>query len=466
MSKPTIWINRTTSYNWNRPVVGIVRVETELAEKLKGLYPDGAFKDCIWDGKQFIELTQEKINNVSLKEKKEVSADKLLFPIVSKRQALLNIAQAILSISPSLIRPQINSVIFWVKPKVIRAINWFSLQKQVSPIKLKKFFKSNNANHCGVDNKKVSSAIKNESIFSSGDVLISIGLDWDHQFYKDFYTLRTDSDVKIITCCYDLIPVLYPQYCVADVANLFASYFIELADGSDEILCISQQSQRDLNNLLNRTGARLVETSVFELGDNVPSSQDDISDEVHRLANENFILFVSSIERRKNHEVIYRAYHLLCQEGKSKELPIMVFVGMPGWGVSELLKDIELDPFVKGKIQILNHVNDAELRKLYDATLFCVFPSLYEGWGLPVGEALALGKPVLCSNRGSLPEVGGNFAVYMDPWDTAAWAQQIYRLSTDNDYRCELSKKILSGYKKRTWENAALQVKSVIDKHV
>lgn len=466
MSKPTIWINKTTSYNWNRPVVGIVRVEAELAEKLKGLYPDGVFKDCIWDGKQFIELTQKKINNVSLKEKKEVGSEKLLFPIVSKRQAFLNMAQAILSISPSIIRPQINAVIFWVKPKVVRTINWFSLKQQTSPINFKAFFKSNNANYCSVDNKKELSAIKKEHIFSSGDALISIGLDWDHLFYKDFYTLRTELGVKIITCCYDLIPVLYPQYCVADVANLFASYFIELADGSDEILCISQQSQRDLNNLLNRTGARLVRTSVFELGDNVPSSQDDISDEVHRLANERFILFVSSIERRKNHEVIYRAYHLLCQEGKSDELPKMVFVGMPGWGVSELLKDIELDPCVKGKIQILNHVNDAELRKLYDATLFCVFPSLYEGWGLPVGEALALGKPVLCSNRGSLPEVGGDFAVYIEPWDPAAWAQQIYRLSTDNDYRCELSKKILSGYKKRTWENAALQVKSVIDRHI
>ena len=70
---------------------------------------------------------------------------------------------------------------------------------------------------------------------------------------------------------------------------------------------------------------------------------------------------------------------------------------MPGWGVGDLLKDIELDPLTKGMIVQLNHVNDAELLRLYESSMFCVFPSLYEGWGLPVGEALSLGKAVLCS---------------------------------------------------------------------
>lgn len=99
----------------------------------------------------------------------------------------------------------------------------------------------------------------------------------------------------------------------------------------------------------------------------------------------------------------------------------MVFVGMEGWGVGELLKDIELDPLTRGLIVRLNRVSDAELRVLYEAARFCVFPSMYEGWGLPVGEALSMGKVVICSNRGSLPEVG-EVVRYVDPRNPQAWA--------------------------------------------
>ena len=94
-----------------------------------------------------------------------------------------------------------------------------------------------------------------------------------------------------------------------------------------------------------------------------------------------FILFVSTIERRKNHEVLYRAYHLLARQGTIESLPKLVFVGMPGWGVGDLLKEIELDPLTRGMIIQLHHVSDGELSYLYKKALFCVFPSLYEGVG-------------------------------------------------------------------------------------
>lgn len=468
MKKPIIWMNKTTSYNWNRPVVGIVRVETELAEQLRKLYPEGVFKECIWNGEQFIELSQclSKANNPPL-DKKNIKSDFYpLLPIVTRRQALLNFAQGMLSIAPSSFRPIINKLLLWIKPKAISVYNFFTLKRYALRSKRDTFFKSQVLNNSGEKQKNNGPEKTNEIIFSAGDIFISIGLDWDYSYYKDFYNIRTKAGVRVITCCYDLIPVLYPQYCVANVATLFSSYFMELADGSDEVICISKQSQADLVNLLSCTGSRQVNTSVFELGDNVPESSEVVSDSVNDLINDKFILFVSSIERRKNHEVIYRAYHLLGMDGRSLEIPKVVFVGMPGWGVNDLLKDIELDPMVKDKIFILNHVNDAELRKLYENTLFCVFPSLYEGWGLPVGEALSLGKPVLSSDRGSLPEVAGDLAIYIDPWNPRAWADNIYKLSSDDDYRNGLSKKILKEYNKRTWDKTGMQVKRILDKYI
>jgi glycosyltransferase involved in cell wall biosynthesis len=303
-------------------------------------------------------------------------------------------------------------------------------------------------------------------IFSPGDILISVGLDWDYPYYKEFYKLRQSSKIKIVTCCYDLIPVLYPQYCVNDVASHFTSYFLEVADGSDLVLCISKQSEKDLNEMLERTGGARPLTHVFPLGDNVlENGSDEISESVRSALNVPFILFVSTIERRKNHEVLYRAYHLLCKQGKKAELPKLVFVGMTGWGVSELFKDIELDPLTRDMIVILNHVNDTELCKLYESALFCVFPSLYEGWGLPVGEALSMGKAVLSSDRGSLPEVGGDLVRYVDPWSAQAWAEEIYTMSTDAEWRNEYIQNARALYKPKSWSLSASSIKCILDKH-
>jgi glycosyltransferase involved in cell wall biosynthesis len=137
---------------------------------------------------------------------------------------------------------------------------------------------------------------------------------------------------------------------------------------------------------------------------------------------------------------------------------------MQGWGVGDLLKDIELDPLTRDLIVRLHHVTDAELRALYDAAKFCVFPSLYEGWGLPVGEALSLGKAVLCSDRGSLPEVGGDLVRYVDPWSPRAWADEIYRLATDDVWRLGWEDKAKSEYGLRTWDETGVAVKVEIDK--
>jgi glycosyltransferase involved in cell wall biosynthesis len=92
---------------------------------------------------------------------------------------------------------------------------------------------------------------------------------------------------------------------------------------------------------------------------------------------------------------------------------------------------------------------------LYEHALFCVFPSLYEGWGLPVAEALALGKPVICSDRGPLPEVGGNLVEYIDPWDLPGWVDAIERLWLDEDRRQSMAERIVREYVRDDWSVAA-----------
>ena len=135
---------------------------------------------------------------------------------------------------------------------------------------------------------------------------------------------------------------------------------------------------------------------------------------------------------------------------------------MRGWGVDDFLRDLSLDPLIKNKIKLLGRVDDNQLNYLYKKCKFVVFPSFYEGWGLAVGEAFSYGKFVLCSNEGSLPEAGKDFAEYIDPLRVDQWAEKILFYCTHSD---ELSKKeqyIKDHWTPITWDSLGDQVLNVL----
>lgn len=460
---PTVWMNVTTSSNWQRPAVGVVRVEQELTQGLEAMFGTVNFKRCVWNHDRFVDLdvyaakyptkapAAAAVAPAASAAVATPPAAPLMFPLLGRKAALAAMAQAALSLTPARFRPGVNRLLMSAKFRTQRY-----LQKRnpnlayLPPVQAE------------ASDGRSGSALPGAE-FKAGDILLSVGLDWDYPYWRSFAALRKVYGVKVVTCCYDLIPVLYPQYCVSDVAKRFTGYFIDVAEGSDLTLCISRQSQKDLVGLLDQVGGVQVPTHIFPLGDNVQKAAGEPSAAVAQLAQEPYILFVSTIERRKNHEVLYRAYHLLCAQGHKDKLPKLVFVGMPGWGVSELLMDMQLDPLVQGKIVQLNHVSDNDLSHLYRHATFFVFPSLYEGWGLPVGEALAMGKAVLCSDRGSLPEVGGDLVQYVDPWSPQAWADAILTLSTDKAALAAMEHKVQTQYRIRTWQDACLSVKGALD---
>ncbi|SDH63576.1 Glycosyltransferase involved in cell wall bisynthesis [Paraburkholderia phenazinium] len=416
-SDPIVWMNVTTSANWTRPPVGIVRVEQALCEELLKALGPNRFKACVWLDGEFVEWVPSQPDE-------DVATEKVVDMLLPR--------------TPSFTM---------ARNFIARAIRKFEVDRDKSDEKIN-----------GSLDIRIPLSTKNRLKPKAGDVLISVGLDWDQPYTAEFHNLTSQRGIKVITCCYDLIPVLFPQYCVGDVASRFKEYFNSLTWGSSGVLCISEQTKRDYLNLCEQLGAPQRPTCVIPLGDNVPKNIGDVSSQLEQLASEPFILFVSTIERRKNHEVLYRAYHLLSKAGHANKLPKLVFVGMQGWGVGDLLKDVELDPLTQGLIVQLNHVNDAELNLLYTKAAFCVYPSLYEGWGLPVGEALALGKAVLASDQGSLPEVGGEMVRYLSPWDPQGWADAILELVTDPQIVDEMEARASESYSVRTWKETASAV--------
>jgi len=447
----TVWFNVTTSMHWQRPAVGIVRVEQELRKRLEQELGE-AFKTCFWDGEKFVECNgiTEAVVSMAVTEKLPKSTSNIpeyLLPQISKRVALKNLAQSIFWLSPSWSRNLIDRFLRWVKPKVIRIINNALQRREIRNADLF----SGNAEISTLRGRE------EKQIFQPGDLFISVGLDWNYGFQK-FVNSVKNYGVVTVGCCYDLIPVNYPQYCSGDVSKFFSDYFTKLSICSDLILCISKSTKKDLHNFIDATGLNQVKTKVIHLGGEIKGGEDEISKTVNDILSDDFILFVSSIERRKNHEVLYRAYHLLCAEGKKEYLPKLVFVGMKGWGVEDLMKDINLDPLTEGLIYQFNHVNDTELNLLYKSSKFVVYPSLYEGWGLPVAEALSLGKFVLCSNRASLPEVGGELVEYLDPWNPTQWAEKIIWYVQNPEELDKRESKVRDEYQPIKWEDTSREV--------
>ena len=408
-----VWMNVTTSAEWSRPAVGIVRVEQSLAQALQDLLGAGRFRRCVWQDGRFVERLDHKETSTAI-----VAAMDSILP----RTAAFESSRRFLQ----------------------RALERYSDSASFSDVD---------------DGDAIEVSIPRENEYPleprPGDVLISVGLDWDKPYANEFFNIKKKRGVHVITCCYDLIPVLFPQYCVGDVAPRFREYFSSLTWGSAGVLCISEQTRNDYLSLCQSSGSPAVATCVMPLGDTLQSSKVDVTKEIVALEGVRFLLFVSTIERRKNHEVLYRAFHILCEKGHKDILPKLVFVGMPGWGVGDLLKDIELDPLTQGLIVQLNHISDDDLNWLYRKAFFCVYPSLYEGWGLPVAEALVHGKAVVSSDRGSLPEVGGNLVKYLSPWDAYAWADVILEMCEHPERVAAIESKVKQGYKKRTWKQCA-----------
>jgi glycosyltransferase involved in cell wall biosynthesis len=173
-----------------------------------------------------------------------------------------------------------------------------------------------------------------------------------------------------------------------------------------------------------------------------------------------YLLFVSTIEPRKNLRTLLEAYRLLLDGGQVQPLPPLWVAGQKGWLYDESLKAIETLR-LSDHVRLLGAVEAAALPGLYQGARLFAMPSLYEGFGLPALEAMACGTPVLAANTGALPEVVGDAGILLPPTDPAAWATAMARVLTDPVLEAELrwqGRQRAAGF---SWDRAARQTLEV-----
>jgi glycosyltransferase involved in cell wall biosynthesis len=144
----------------------------------------------------------------------------------------------------------------------------------------------------------------------------------------------------------------------------------------------------------------------------------------------------------------------------------LIFAGQIGWSVDDLLADLTASNYLAGKIELRPGLSDAELRQAYRCCLFTVFPSLSEGWGLPIAESLMHGKFCVASNRTSIPEVGGSLIDYFDPSNDDDALAKIERLLLDPGYLTAREARLLAEYRPRTWADCVHSLIGKLDQPV
>lgn len=456
----TIWLDVTTTRGWNRPALGIVRVEAETARQfLQTGDPGIRFCRFDLDYDAYFEVGPEELRYALARLDAGGVHPSAPAPVPLpasaatpsayvpgwKRWAMRGLACLPSGLEASVRRGARS------RRDGVRA-----LRHAVAGLRRSAGLLWHGTAAAGPEPVAVATPaalVKPDILFGPGDVYVSLGLDWDQKNLPYLYTLKQQLGLKILLMCYDIIPIRLPHLCVAEVAAKFTPYFLDVARCADEIVCISDYSRADLRRFLDSAGVPVPTLSVVRLGCEIASANAAApSDAVAEVLGRRFILFVSTIERRKNHETLYRAYTRLVDAGVP-DLPLLVFVGMAGWGMGDLLSDLALDPRIRPYLRVLNHVSDGDLARLYQHTYFTAYPSLYEGWGLPVAESLAYGKFCLASSAASIPEAGGDLVDYVDPWDVPRWAERLgwYIAHPEEVARREAA--IRAQYRPARWED-------------
>ena len=251
-----------------------------------------------------------------------------------------------------------------------------------------------------------------------------------------------ETGTKIVTTVCDVIPFSHPEWFPRLMGLRLRRRMRRAVEGSQHLIAISNFTKWTLSHYLNVPDDRI---SVTHLGVNHPST-------VARHDLGGPLLAVGTLEPRKNLAVVLEAYRLL--RARLRVAPKLLIVGGQGWGNHTLRALIRRDE-LEGGVQSLGFVPDGELFALYQTARMLLYPSLQEGFGLPILEAMASGCPVITANTSSLPEVAGDAAILADPSDVPRLADAIHKLLTDDALARELSRKGLRRAALFSWERCA-----------
>ncbi|MDP3957598.1 MAG: glycosyltransferase family 1 protein [bacterium] len=224
---------------------------------------------------------------------------------------------------------------------------------------------------------------------------------------------------------------------------------------AEMVICVSENTKRDVMRLYGVPADKIVV---------IPEGYDRIKNQESRIKNEcrsPYLLFIGRLEERKNVVRITEAFEIL--KKKYAVSHKLVLVGKSGYGYKRIVTSI-LNSQFSIHIKELGYVTEEEKWELLKNADVFLFPTLYEGFGIPVLEAQSVGVPVVASNNSSLPEVAGEGAIYVNPQSAESIAEGIYRVLEDKGLRDGIIKKGLQNVERFSWQKCAKEIGEILRK--
>ena len=274
-------------------------------------------------------------------------------------------------------------------------------------------------------------------------------------FAPSFFEVNFGLKIPQVMTIHDLTTFIYPLHRGEVISERLSKRAKEAAKIAKKIITVSETTASDAQKYLNISGKKIkvIYPGLSELAKpakNLPRG----------LKTKSYILFVGTIEPRKNLIGLFKAYSLLPLHLQEKHP--LVIVGAKGWNAGatyDVLKTLKLE----GKSKFLGYVTDTVLAKLYESCAVFCYPSIYEGFGLPVLEAFFYGAPVVTSNVSSLPEVAGKAALLVEPDEPESICKGIQRLLEGKTEVLNLQKEAQKQVQKFSWEKAARGTLKVLE---
>jgi glycosyltransferase involved in cell wall biosynthesis len=239
------------------------------------------------------------------------------------------------------------------------------------------------------------------------------------------YELPLRAGLPTVVTVHDLTLLTHPEWHEASKVRYFGWAMRRAVAAADRVLCVSATTAADLAERLDVAADRV---DVTPLGTDLrPAPADRVAELRHRLGLDGpYLLGLGTVEPRKDLPTLVRAFTALATELPHR----LVLAGLAGWGAGELATAVAASG-VADRVLVPGYVPEADKAALLTGADVFAYPSRYEGFGLPVLEAMACGTPVVTTTGGSLPEVAGDAATLVDPGDDAALAAAIAKLATD-----------------------------------
>jgi glycosyltransferase involved in cell wall biosynthesis len=287
------------------------------------------------------------------------------------------------------------------------------------------------------------------------DTLVCAGAGWVHNDIEAIAAAKRKVNFRFVLFCHDVIPLMFPHFYKRADIEAQRRYYDFAFPAADLVIFGSRTVAADVRDYCGARGITLGATAVCPLGADGNASTAPVPLPAGLEAGR-YALLVSTIEPRKGHRLIYDIWVKLIEAGIPQRSHFkLVFAGREGWMVGDLMRDLRRDPRIAGTLEVFTDADDTTLATLYRNAAFCLYPSRYEGYGLPVVEAFRYGKAVLASNGGAVPEVVDGLSPCLDPTDDEVWRLMLQTWIEDPAARVVYEARIRTSFRHPDWDESA-----------